>query len=39
MNFDELDNIIQNNPNEKMVNIGSEHFVATHETKDFFIES
>ena len=39
MNFDELDNIIQNNPDEKMVNIGSEHFVATHETKDFFIES
>ena len=39
MNFDELDNIIENNPNEKMVNIGSEHFVATHETKDFFIES
>ena len=39
MNFDELDNIIQNNPNEKMVNIGSEHFVATHETKDFFIET
>ena len=39
MNFDELDNIIQNNPNEKMVNIGNEHFVATHETKDFFIES
>jgi len=39
MNFDELDNIIKNNPNEKMVNIGSEHFVATHETKDFFIES
>ena len=39
MNLDELDNIIQNNPNEKMVNIGSEHFVATHETKDFFIES
>ena len=39
MNFDELDNIIQNNPNEKMVNIGSEHFVATHETKEFFIES
>lgn len=39
MNFDELDNIIQNNPNEKMVNIGSEHFVATHETKDLFIES
>ena len=30
MNFDELDNIIQNNPNEKMVNIGNEHFVATH---------
>ena len=39
MNFEELDNIIQNNPNEKMVNIGNEHFVATHETKDFFIES
>ena len=39
MNFDELDNIIQNNPNEKMVNIGSDHFVATHETKDYFIES
>ncbi len=39
MNFEEIDNIIQNNPNEKMVNIGSEHFVATHETKDFFIES
>ena len=39
MNFDELDNIIQNNPNEKMVNIGSEHFVATHETRDLFIES
>ncbi len=39
VNFDELDNIISNNPNEKMVDIGGGHLVATHDTKDFLIES
>ncbi len=39
VNFDELDNIISKNPNEKMVDIGGGHLVATHDTKDFLIES
>ena len=32
INFDELDKIISNNPDEKMVDIGGGHFVATHDT-------
>ena len=39
VNFEELDNIISKNPNEKMVDIGGGHLVATHDTKDFLIES
>ena len=39
IDFQELDNIISKNPNEKMVDIGAGHLVATHDTKDFFIES
>ena len=39
INFDELDKIISNNPDEKMVDIGGGHFVATHDTKEFFIDS
>jgi len=34
LNFDELDQIIKNNPNEEMVDIGGEHFIATHDVKD-----
>ena len=39
INFDELDKIISNNPDEKMVDIGGGHFVATHDTKEYFIDS
>ena len=39
INFDELDRIISANPNEKMVDVGKEHLVATHDTKGFFIET
>tara|TARA_B100000886_G_scaffold228574_1_gene159405 strand:+ start:5301 stop:6257 length:957 start_codon:yes stop_codon:yes gene_type:complete len=39
IDFQELDDIISKNPNEKMVDIGAGHLVATHDTKDFFIES
>ena len=39
INYDELDEIISTNPDKKMIDIGSEHFVATHNTKDYFIES
>ena len=34
LNFDELDQIIKNNPNEEMVDIGGEHYIATHDVKD-----
>ena len=34
LSFDELDQIIKNNPNEEMVDIGGEHFIATHDVKD-----
>mgnify|MGYP001371052754 FL=1 len=39
INFEELDKIVRNNPNEQMVDMGNNHFVATHETKEYFIES
>ena len=39
VNFDELDQIIANNPDKKMVEITPEHFVATHDTKEFLFES
>ena len=39
INFDELDKIVMDNPNEQMVDVGNNHFVATHETKEYFIES
>ena len=39
INFDELDKIVKDNPNEQMVDIGNNHFVATHETKEYLIES
>ena len=39
INFDELDKIVKDNPNEQMVDVGNNHFVATHETKDYLIES
>ena len=39
INFDELDKIVKDNPNEQMVNVGNNHFVATHETKEYLIES
>ena len=39
INFDELDEIISNSPNEKMIDVGNEHLVATHDTKGFFIET
>ena len=39
INFEELDRIVRNNPNEQMVDIGNSHFVATHETKEYLIES
>ena len=39
INFDELDKIVSNNPNEQMVDVGNNHFVATHETKEYLIES
>ena len=39
INFDELDKIISNNPDEKMINVGNNHLVATHDTKGFFIET
>ena len=34
LNFDELDEIISNNPDTDMVDIGSNHFIATHDVKD-----
>ena len=34
LNFDELDEIISNNPDTDMVDIGNNHFVATHDVKD-----
>ena len=39
INFDELDKIVKDNPNEQMVDVGNNHFVATHDTKEYFIES
>ncbi len=33
LDFEELDKIIKNNPNKAMVDIGKEHFVATHDVK------
>ena len=39
INFDELDKIVKDNPNEQMVDVGNNHFVATHETKEYLIES
>ena len=39
INFEELDKIVRDNPNEQMVDIGNNHFVATHETKEYLIES
>ena len=34
LSFDELDEIIKNNPDKPMVDIGGEHFIATHDVKD-----
>ena len=34
LNFNELDEIIKNNPEKSMVDIGEEHFIATHDVKD-----
>ena len=39
VNYDELDKIISNNPDKKMIDIGNEHLVASHDTKGFFIET
>jgi len=39
INFEELDKIVRDNPNEQMVDVGNNHFVATHETKEYLIES
>ena len=39
INFEELDKIVRDNPNEQMVDTGNNHFVATHETKEYLIES
>ena len=33
LDFNELDEIVKNNPNKAMVDIGNEHFVATHDVK------
>ena len=39
INFDELDKIVKDNPNELMGDVGNNHFVATNETKEYLIES
>ena len=39
INYDELDKIISKNPDKKMIDIGKEHFVASHDTKEYFFES
>ena len=39
VNYDELDKIISNNPDKKMIDIGNDHLVASHDTKGFFIET
>ncbi len=39
INYDELEEIILKNPDKKMIDVGNEHFVATHDTKDYLIES
>ncbi len=39
INYDELEEIILKNPDKKMIDVGNEHLVATHDTKDYLIES
>ena len=39
INYDELEEIILKNPDKKMIDVGNEHFVASHDTKDYLIES
>ena len=39
INYDELEEIILKNPDKKMRDVGNEHVVATHDTKDYLIES
>ncbi len=39
INYDEIEKIILNNPDKKMIDVGNEHFVASHDTKDYLIES
>ncbi len=34
LNYDELDEIIRNNPDTDMVDIGGNHYIATHDVKD-----
>ena len=34
LNYDELDKIIKNNPDIDLVDIGGNHFIATHNVKD-----
>ena len=34
LNYDELDEIISNNPDTDMVDIGGNHYIATHNVKD-----
>ena len=34
LDYDELDEIIKNNPDDDMVDIGGNHFIATHNVKD-----
>ena len=39
INYDELEEIILKNPDKKMIDVGNEHFVGSHDTKDYLIES
>jgi len=39
INYDELKEIILKNPDKKMIDVGNEHFVGSHDTKDYLIES
>tara|TARA_Y100000816_G_scaffold85741_1_gene58943 strand:- start:1059 stop:2018 length:960 start_codon:yes stop_codon:yes gene_type:complete len=39
INYDELEEIILKNPDKKMIDVGNEHFVASHDTKDYLFES
>ena len=39
INYDELEEIILKNPDKKLIDVGNEHFVASHDTKDYLIES